>query len=312
MNSTEVQLDVIIPVYRPGQEFLQLIRRLHEQEFKVNRIIIINTEQEYFDRLVYGTDFFEHYPKVSVYHVSKKEFDHGYTRHFGVQKSEAPFFMMMTQDALPQDSKLTARLLEAVTQENVAAAYARQLPRRDCKELERYTRSFNYPETSCVKTEKDLETLGIKTYFCSNVCAVYNRKIYDELGGFLHRAIFNEDMIYAAGAVKRGYGIAYCAKACVIHSHNYTGKEQFKRNFDLGVSQADHPEVFEGVPSETEGIHMVKKTAAHFISIGKRRKIWELLYVSGCKYLGYRMGKMYRKLPRALVLRCTMNRSYWR
>ena len=52
--------------------------------------------------------------------------------------------------------------------------------------------------------------------------------------------------------------MAYVAEAKVIHSHNYTGRQQFHRNFDLAVSQAQHPEVFEGVPSEGEGIRMVK------------------------------------------------------
>lgn len=305
------KLDVIIPVYRPGQEFLKLLQKLHEQEYCINRIILMNTEQQFFDRLVSGTSFYKQYPKVCVYHVSKQEFDHGYTRHLGVQKSDASFFMMMTQDAMPVDAQLTAKLLAAVQQKGIAVAYARQLPNKACKELERYTRSFNYPDSSCIKTKEDISRLGIKTYFCSNVCAVYNRKVYDELGGFIHRTIFNEDMIFAAGAVKKGYGIAYCAEACVIHSHNYSGREQFQRNFDLGVSQADHPEVFADVPSESEGIRMVRKTAAHLKHIGKRRKIPELLYVSGCKFLGYRLGKMYRRLPRAWVLRFTMNPNYW-
>ena len=68
----------------------------------------------------------------------------------------------------------------------------------------------------------------------------------------MRHTIFNEDMIYAAGLVKAGYGVAYEAEARVIHSHNYTGRQQLRRNFDLGVSQAQHPEIFRGVPSEGE------------------------------------------------------------
>ena len=57
------------------------------------------------------------------------------------------------------------------------------------------------------------------------------------------------------------YAIAYVADAKVIHSHNYNCTQQFKRNFDLAVSQADHPEVFGGIRSESEGIRLVKQTA---------------------------------------------------
>ena len=97
----------------------------------------------------------------------------------------------------------------------------------------------------------------------------------------------------------------------MIHSHNYSGRQQFHRNFDLAVSQAEHPEVFGGLASEGEGIRLVKKTASHCLRIGKPWLIISLVWQSGCKYLGYRLGKAYRSLPRWLVLRCTMNRAYW-
>lgn len=154
----------------------------------------------------------------------------------------ADFMIFMTQDALPADEYLVEHLLKPLeADEKVGAAYARQLPKQDCRFIECYTRSFNYPSVSFVKWEKDTGIYGIKTYFCSNVCAAYNKEIYKEVGGFVDRAIFNEDMIYAGNIAKKGYGIAYQADACVYHSHNYSCSQQFHRNFDLGVSQAEHP-----------------------------------------------------------------------
>ena len=50
--------------------------------------------------------------------------------------------------------------------ETVIAVYARQLADRDCAPAERFTRSFNYPEESAVKTKADIPRLGIKAYFC--------------------------------------------------------------------------------------------------------------------------------------------------
>ena len=73
------------------------------------------------------------------------------------------------------------------------------------------------------------------------------------------KPFFNEDMIYAADLIHAGYGIAYAADAKVVHSHNYSCSQQFHRNFDLGVSQAQYPEIFDGVPSEGEGLRLVKK-----------------------------------------------------
>ena len=165
---------------------------------------------------------------------------------------------------------------------------------------------------SCVKTEKDVQTRGIKTYFCSNVCAAYDRRIYDEIGGFPEQAIFNEDMIYAGWMVKKGYAVVYAADARVYHSHNYSCMQQFHRNFDLGVSQTEHPEVFKGVPSEGEGIRLVKKSVAYLVSTGHIWLIPGLFFQSAFKYAGYFLGKRYQKLPERLILACTMNPDYWK
>ena len=144
------------------------------------------------------------------------------------------------------------------------------------------------------------------------MCAAYKKSIYEEIGGFVKKAIFNEDMIYAGTMAKRGYGIAYAADACVIHSHNYSCRQQFHRNFDLGVSQADHPEIFEGVPSEGEGLRLVKKSLAYLIKTGHIWQIPKLAGQSGFKYMGYFLGKRYKKLPKKVILFCTMNREYWK
>ena len=308
-----MRIDVIIPVYHPGGRFLESLRRLRRQTRPVNRFIIMNTERELWEawekELPAGT-----LPEnLSVFHVTREEFDHGGTRHRAMELSQAELCVCMTHDALPADSRLLERLTDALlSREDSAAAYARQLPAKDCGVIERYTRGFNYPEQSQVKTKEDLPRLGIKTYFCSNVCAVYRRGRYLELGGFIRRTIFNEDMIFAAKAIQAGYSVLYAADAKVIHSHNYSPMEQFRRNFDLAVSQRDHPEVFSGIRSEGEGIRLVKETAGYLIRSGRGLLVFKLVIDSGCKYMGYLAGKRYKRLPRWLILRCTMNRNYWR
>lgn len=306
------RVDVIIPVYKPDRGFLTMVEKLQAQTVPVNRIILMNTEQKYLDRLLYGTTLEREHHNITVKHLSKREFDHGRTRNQGVKLSDTDVFVMMTQDAMPADEFLLERLLEALRGEKAAVSYARQLPGRDSSEAERFTRQFNYPAESRVKTKADLSELGVKTFFCSNVCAAYRRDVFDELGGFVNHAIFNEDMLYAAKAVQAGFAIAYAAQAKVYHSHNYTYRQQFRRNFDLGVSQADHPEVFAAYPSESEGIRLVKSTVAHLKEKRMRNKIPGVIIQSGFKYTGYLLGKRYRRLPRRLVLACSSNKDYWR
>lgn len=305
-----MEIDVIIPLYKPGRELFALLDRLGQQTLPVKNIILMNTEEKYFTHLTYGTEFAHKYKNVKVFHLSKREFDHGRTRRKGVSFSTAPIFVMMTQDAMPVDEFLLERLTTHL-KDDVAVAYARQLPGKDSSVLEQFGRQFNYPTDSVIKSRADLERLGIKTYFCSNVCAAYRRDLYDQLGGFVKRTIFNEDMIFAACAVKAGYRIAYEAQAEVIHSHNFSCKQQFCRNFDLGVSQAQHPEIFENLKSESEGMRMVKAVTAYLRKKHMRRQIPYFYLQCFCKYAGYLLGKHYRRLPRRLLLACTANRDYW-
>lgn len=304
-------IDIIIPLYKPGKELFALLDRLQDQSVQAENIILVNTEEKYFTQLTYGTRFFDKYKNVKVYHLSKKEFDHGRTRRMGVGKSNADIFVMMTQDAIPADNLLLERLTGQL-KGDVAVAYARQLPAEDCDIVERYTRSFNYPEESRVKSAEDLPLLGIKTFFCSNVCAAYQRTIYEELGGFVRKTIFNEDMIYAAGAIKAGYRIAYEAQACVVHSHNYTHMQQLHRNFDLGVSQAEHPEIFANIPSESEGMRMVKEVTRYLKKQKQLAKLPHFYVQCFCKYAGFLLGKNYRKLPGKWVLALTSQKDYWK
>lgn len=304
-------IDIIIPVYRPDGRFVQLLDRLAEQTCPASRILVINTGKAYWDAFAQNRALEEKYPSLMVSHIDEQDFDHAATRQMAVGMSTADLFVMMTQDAVPADRYLLERLTAPLERPQVAVSYGRQLPAPDAGEIEVFTRRFNYPSGDLEKSKKDIERLGIKTYFCSDVCAAYRRDVFEALGGFAGSEIFNEDMIYAAKAVHSGYRIYYAAGAQVIHSHDYTGWQQFRRNFDLGVSQAQHPEIFEAVPAESTGIAMVKKTAAYLC---RRKKPWlviKLIWLSGCKYLGYRTGKRYRSLSMSTIQKCTANPRYW-
>lgn len=300
---------VLIPTYRPDKKFSRLLQMLQHQTHPVKQIIIMNTEKS-----LWNEGGYDGIPGMEVHHVTKAEFDHGGTRKKGMHYVRTDVCVCMTQDAVPADNELIENLVRAIYQESeypIAAAYARQLPDKECHIIEQYTRAFNYPAENRVKTIADLPKLGIKTYFCSNVCAAYQMEIYNRLDGFVDSAIFNEDMLYAAQVIDAGYGIAYAADAKVIHSHNYSFRQQLRRNFDLAVSQAEHPEVFADVPSEGEGIRMVKQTMRYLRDSKKAYLIPELVMQSAGKYLGYQLGKHYKLLPMTLVRKLTMNQAYW-
>lgn len=302
-----MKVDAVIPAYKPGHDLRELVEKLLDQTVRLGRIIIINTDREFFDEKEYLIA-----PAVEVVHITRHEFDHAGTRDMGLRMSDADYVLFMTMDAIPKDNYLVEKLLSGFRRaDNIAVSYARQLPKKECNRIEQITREFNYPAQSRVQTSDDIKELGIKAYFCSDVCAMYDTSIYRSLGGFKAPAIFNEDMVYAAGALDAGYAVSYCADALVYHSHNYTGRQYYRRNFDLGVSQADHPEIFERFNVKGTGMQLVRKSLAQICRRGTPADIIRLVYYSGMKYLGFRKGKNYHKLSLKSCLKHTSDREYW-
>lgn len=299
-------VDIIIPVYKPSPGFKNILRRLLMQTVPVNHIFLLQTIDS-------GSSLMEDMAGgiISVHPVLKKDFDHGATRHFGAGLSDAEFMLFMTQDAIPGDRKLIEKLLVPMADKNIAVSYGRQMAGKDADILEKMTRIYNYPKESSVKSAGDLDRLGIKTYFCSNVCAMYRKSVYKELGGFVEKTIFNEDMIMASKVINAGYNIAYCAEARVIHSHSYTCMQQFKRNFDLGVSQKQYSGIFENISSEKEGAGYAKKIIKALIKRGEIFKVFYFVLQCAFKLAGYKAGLNYNRLPEKLILKCTMNKGYW-
>ncbi|MCR5799100.1 MAG: glycosyltransferase family 2 protein [Lachnospiraceae bacterium] len=303
-------VDVIIPTYRPKDGFYKLIKKLASQTVKPHKVIIMNTLSDE-DGLVLTPEVCDGLD-VEIHDIKRSEFDHGGTRDKAVRLSEAEFCVLMTQDALPVDDRLIEAITAPFEDPRIAISFARQVAYEHASPAEKMTREFNYPAESSVRSVEDLEKLQIKTYFCSNVACAYRKSTYMELDGFVNGTIFNEDMIYAAKALKAGYKLAYAADAIVFHSHDYSGKQQFKRNFDNGVSHADHPEVFSGVKQEGEGMRMVKYVCARLAKEGHALSVPGYIYHTGCKFIGFKLGCRYKRLPKCLVYAFSSDRNYFK
>lgn len=318
-------LDVIIPVYRPEREFSVLLKRLMKQSVLPEHIFIMYTlsdgeDPESLKKNLLDLDsddqgdgklWKDHLKeRLEVFPVQKSEFDHAATRDAGAKKSRADYLVFMTQDALPADNRLFEMLLHGMEKEKTGISYARQLPKKSAGPAEQMTRHFNYPEKSRIQKKEDIRTLGIKAFFCSDVCAMYDRKLYEKLGGFVSPTIFCEDSIMASKVLEAGYHVYYEAEAKVFHSHEYTCMQQFHRNFDLGVSHRQYREIFETVSSEKEGAGFAKQVIFGLLKKGHFFKAVYFAWQCGFRLAGYQMGKRYEKLPHFLLMKCTTNKGY--
>lgn len=306
-------VNVVIPIYKAENDFASMLEKLYKQSKRPEHIYLLQTiekkDEKLFDIKKCSKELAD---IISVHPIKKADFDHGATRAYGALMAESDYVLFMTQDAVCYDEYVIENLLKAFDDRKVGIAYARQLAREDADEIERMTRETNYPSESVVKTKKDEKRLGIKTYFCSDVCAMYRLDVYKKFGGFVKKTIFNEDMIMAYKEMQAGFSVAYKADAKVIHSHSYTCKQQFVRSFDLGVSQRQYHEIFDKISSEKEGAGYAKKVIIYLLKKGKFIKTIYFMMQCGFRLIGYKLGKNYDKLPRKMVLAFTMNKEYWK
>ena len=243
--------------------------------------------------------------------IRREDFDHGATRNRAVTEATGDILVFMTQDALPLNRSVIENLVKILEVPGVAASYARQVPRPDASPPERFARAFNYPTISLNKNRGLIPKLGVKTFFFSNVCSSVRRDVFDSLGGFPERVIMDEDLLFSARAILKGYSVAYVAEAEVFHSHRYTWSQQFRRYFDIGVFFGDHTWLLGYSKVDDEGARFVKEELCFLQRTGSY--LW-IPYVLGelmCRYGGYKLGLSYRLMPRICKRAASLHRGYW-
>lgn len=280
-------ISLIIPTFNAEKYLDSLITSINNQTFIPDEIIVVDSESN--DKTI---DICEKYNNVHVIKIKRKDFDHGATRDMALKQSKGEIVIFMTQDALPADNDFIKNLVAPLlADKKLAVVSGRQLPRDDATKMERLVREFNYPDKSNVREKKDLPKYGIKTYYCTDVCAAYNREIYLELGGFEHPLRTNEDMFYAAAAVQNGYKVAYEASAKVIHSHNMTLKQQYERNYIQGIEIERHKELLGDVSMNSEGTKLVKYVSKELLKKGDLISFIHFGFDCIARYLGSSKGK---------------------
>ena len=253
-----MSISVIIPTLNAERELPVLLKALREQTLPADEILVVDSESA--DRTASVAEETE---GVRVLRVRRKDFDHGRTRDTALRETAGETVVFLTQDAVPADRQFLENLVRPLEQEDVAVVTGRQLPKEDATPMERLVRTFNYPAESHIRSEADVEKMGIKAFFSSDVCAAYRRRIYEELGGFEYPLKTNEDMFFAARAIRNGYRVAYAAEARVFHSHNFSLKEQYRRNKIQGYEIERHRSLLGDVSKVSEGIRL-----AGFVSGG--------------------------------------------
>lgn len=288
-------IKVVIPTYNASSYIENQLNLLNNQTFKPSEILVIDSSSSD------GTRDMALRLGARVVVIRKEEFSHGKTRNMAIHLlDETDVVIFMSQDAVPKDRFLLEKLVDALG-ERVVASYARHVPREDAKPTEFAYRLFNYPDRGIEKGKELLKSLGVRTFFFSNVCSAIKFDVFKEVGGFPEDVAVAEDLVFAAKLVKKGYKIAYVPEACVYHSHNFGPIYYFRRYFDLGRSLRNYYWI---VSNNHIGDHSkgILKEQLKFI-LRNRKILWIPYWIleGFLKFLGFQIGLRSHILPRNLV-----------
>ncbi|WP_368031188.1 glycosyltransferase [Arcobacter sp. s6] len=278
----------IIPTLNAEYEIEILIKRLLSQKDVLLDILIIDSSST--DNTVLILD------RLNINHIiiDKRDFNHANTRNIALDY-KADFYMFMTQDAIPYDDYLVKNLISSF-QNDIVVSYARQIPKKDADLIETYARGKNYPEDSSIKSKNDLKTLGIKTFFSSDSCAMYEANYFKEVKGFTLNLNTNEDMEFAARAILNDKKIYYNADARVYHSHNFTFLDIWKRYKTIGVFFKNNKwildEVNKNIKITNSGISQAIDEIKYLYKIDKRA-ILKSVVISFIKFLAFKIGNKF-------------------
>lgn len=218
-----MDIDIICPLYNAEKYINNLHLSLTKQKkVNINQISYVLTE---------SSDSTEKYLKdhqLDYTKIKKKDFSHSLVREKAALGSHADIICFITQDVVIEDELWLYHLTKDIISGAVDATYSRQLTKYN--NIEKYTREYNYPDHSFIKSKKDIEKYGLKTFFFSDAASAIKSEVFVSLKGYDHKKLpTNEDMYFAYKLIMNGGKIKYCADSIIYHSHQFTLKELYER-----------------------------------------------------------------------------------
>jgi len=169
--------------------------------------------------------------------IPHREYNPSSVINQGMELATANFAIFLNADATPQGPNWLEPLVAPLRKPTVAAVFGRQIPRPDCHAV------FAHDYERCFGPNR--ESVHWKHFFSMASSGI--RKDIWAKRGFNEDLQYSEDDEYTRWCRSHGYRIVYCPESVVMHSHNYTPGQAYKRSFGEARALAA---VWDGSPAQ--------------------------------------------------------------
>lgn len=153
--------------------------------------------------------------------ITPQEYNPSRVMNRGMQLASAERVIFLNADATPQNDHWLRPLAETLTDASVAACFGRQIPRPDCHAV------FACDYDRCFGPARESAHWD---HFFSMVSSGLRKDVW-QMRGFREDLQYAEDDEYTRWCRAQGYKVSYVQDSVVMHSHNYTPQQSWKRSF---------------------------------------------------------------------------------
>ncbi|MGI8966293.1 MAG: glycosyltransferase family 2 protein, partial [Limisphaerales bacterium] len=261
-----------------GWALRETLPALKAQEYKNWELIVIDSGST-----ANSVDLIRAAQPKHFQQIKSSEYNPSRVMNWGMRMAAGDYGIFLNADATPQGSNWLRPLLAPLLDPNTAAVFGRQIPRPDCQAV------FACDYERCFGPNRESAHWD---HFFSMVSSGVRKDIWAKRG-FLEKLQYAEDDEYTRWARAEGYGVVYCPESVVMHSHNYTPAQAYKRSFGdaraLAASWRKSPAYFNGWRTIFFGW---ARDFKHDIKFCARKKRWnELPHAARIRW-NQRRGKL--------------------
>jgi len=212
----EPPVSIIMRSYNEGWALRDTLSALQTQDYKNWELIVIDSGST--DGSV---NLIQEAKPAHFIQIKHEDYNPSRVMNHGMQLAQSEFGIFLNADATPQGSDWLRPLVAALQDPKAAAVFGRQIPRPDCRAVyaHDYERCFG-PNRKSTRWD----------HFFSMVSSGLRKDIWSQRG-FLEKLQYSEDDEYTRWCREQGYRVNYVPDSVVMHSHNYTPQQAYKRSF---------------------------------------------------------------------------------